>query len=126
MAVVNNLLSNTLYKIGWRRPQLQSDPSFDNDNIVEEQIEAEALLMKEDSRMVLVVDQEFENVPAWVEYNAENGDFSIVMTQGQVALLSLTVPNDDLDAMKLAQRLLLITNVKDKKLMHFLPFLLKG
>ncbi len=125
MPIVNNLLSNTLYKIGWRQQYAESALPFDNGAVVEE-LKADALLMKEDNRVVLVIDQEFDDVPGWIEYDAGSGEFALAMTQGQVAVLSLDIPNDDLEPMKLAQRLLLITNVEDKKLMHFLPFLLRN
>lgn len=77
---------------------------------------ADALLLKEDDRIVLSVDFFFSDIPSWLEWDAGTKKLAIVQMGGAVAELALELPESHVIDFEKARRVYLITRKGQKRL----------
>lgn len=134
---VRKVLANAINIFGARRSSSNTlSNRFGDDNPGDLELDEDiyeirdnAALMREDNRLVLVVDTQLNDVPSWMQLNPEPGQrrISITFQSGRVANLSMIIPDDDIQVLKQSRRILLVSNDDDgRKIMHFLPFVMHG
>lgn len=84
-----------------------------------------ASFVRHNGRTVLVVMKDLGDMPSWIEYDASLGQFSIVQNGGSVAYLRLFLQNEDQDAVKQDDRILLVTKVQEQQVAHHLQFIVR-
>lgn len=77
---------------------------------------ADALLLREDDKIVLSVDFFFSDIPSWLEWDTETKKLAIVQMGGAVAELNLELPESHIIDFEKAKRVLLITRKGQKRL----------
>lgn len=87
---------------------------------------ADALLLREDDRIVLSVDFFFSDIPSWLEWDSETRKLAIVQMGGAMAELALELPESHVIDFERAKRIYLVTrkghkrleSANDQKLVH--------
>jgi hypothetical protein len=128
---LNDLLSNFLYKLKVQKPSEAGQPPLRNlpetpPAGTSGKLDADAVLLAEDGRVVLSVGHDFADVPSWVEWDAGTGRLSIVQMAGAVAELALTLPAEAKEKLGPLRRLALVTGSGPEKLMHHITFIARG
>ncbi len=133
---INDFLTQCLYNIGWKRSSVEEEPVNDDEKVTaskaapvrgtQGEIKADALMMKEDDKLVLVVDQELEDVPSWVEWDIATDKLLIVQTGGATAELNKLIPSEKREILEEVQRFMLVTNSGGERVAHYLPFLIRN
>lgn len=77
---------------------------------------ADALLLREDDRIVLSVDFFFSDMPSWIEWDSERKKLAIVQMGGAVAELDLDLPESHVIDFEKARRVYLVTRKGQKRL----------
>lgn len=77
---------------------------------------ADALLLREDDRIVLSVDFFFSDIPSWLEWDVGTGKLGIVQMGGAIAELKLDIPETHVIDFENAKRVLLVTRKGQKRL----------
>lgn len=127
-AKIKNLFTFCLY-FGNRKkvsdvaaePKHSEQPPIGTDGL----IKSNASFVRHNGRTVLVVMLDLGDVPSWVEYDSEIKQFSIVQNGGSVAYLSIFLQDEDQEAVKNDDRILLVTKVKDQQIVHHLQFVVR-
>ena len=122
LASLHRLLTYYLYKWGIRPapvdpvrvPETPSQPLVGSHGL----LEAEAILMIQDPYVVLVVDHEFLDIPAYVEWDPTRRSIGIVQSGGAVAELRTLVPADVKELFETARTILLMTRFNGTKVAH--------
>ena len=86
-------------------------------------ITKEPALGYEDGFLVMVLDHSFESIPSWVEWDAERKVFSIMQMAGEVDEVKAQIAPEHLQMLKMARKLLLVSNDNDNRIVHFVPYL---
>ena len=86
-------------------------------------IASDAAVIVKEERIVLVVDQDFEDIPSWVEWDIGLNKLSVAQMGGSTAALNSLVPLDELDRFKQLDRILLIARYQGQRIVHYLTFL---
>ncbi|MCS5597230.1 MAG: hypothetical protein VYC19_02535 [Pseudomonadota bacterium] len=102
-------------------PKHSEQPPIGTDGL----IKSNASFVRHNGRTVLVVMLDLGDVPSWVEYDSEIKQFSIVQNGGSVAYLSIFLQDEDQEAVKNDNRILLVTKVKDQQIVHHLQFVVR-
>ena len=122
-----NFLRNLLYKIGIGSPP--EEPRKEAPAYVSQpkarfgKIDGEAIFAMKDGYLVVILDHQFDDVPSWIEWDAERKIVSITHLGGDMDEVSADIKEEHVDALIDAKRVLLASNQNDKKIVHFVPFL---
>lgn len=88
-------------------------------------IEKEAIFALENNELVVIVDHNFEEIPSWIEWDYERKTVSIVQQKGHIEEAEAKLTESFIAKLKDKNKLLLVSNDNDKKIVHFLPFILR-
>lgn len=77
---------------------------------------ADALLLKEDDKIVLSVDFFFSDMPSWIEWDSERKKLGIVQMGGAIAELDLELPESHIVNFEKARQVYLVTRKGQKRL----------
>jgi hypothetical protein len=128
---LKNLLTGLLYKLGiWKdsggagftppRPGSHDVPAGTHGRL-----EADAVILSEDDRVVLSIGHDFADVPSWVEWDMKTGRLSVAQMGGAFAELRLQLPLFYKERMKNVKRLALVTGSGQEKTMHYIAFIMR-
>jgi hypothetical protein len=130
-AKLKSLLTGLLYKLGiWKESGDSAQPSprpeaHDIPAGTHGRLEADAVILSEDNRIVLSVGHDFEDVPSWVEWDMKTGRLSVAQMGGALAELKLQLPLFYKERMKNVKRLALVTGSGPEKMMHYIAFIMR-
>jgi hypothetical protein len=85
-------------------------------------IEADAALVIKEDKAVLVVDQEFKDIPSWIEWDSSLNTISITQMGGATASLNTFIPPEAIVKLEEINRILLIARYHGRRVVHFLAF----
>jgi len=127
---LKSLLTGLLYKLGiWKEsagvaqnPQAEVHPAPAGTH---GRLEADAVILSEDDRIVLSIGHDFEDVPSWVEWDMKTGRLSVAQMGGALAELKLQLPLFYKERMKNVKRLALVTGQGHEKMMHYVAFIMR-
>ncbi len=128
--MLKDLLTQLVYKLCiWRKAE-DDDSSFVADEEVKSPkgvnglLDVETALLFEDSRVILMVDYDFSDVPSWIEGDTETKSISIVQMGGAVANVKMTLPEQEKERWQNLKRIALVSGTGSQKLMHYVSFTL--
>ena len=130
-AKLKSFLTGLLYKLGIWKESGESDrasPRPDAHDIpagTHGRLEADAVILSEEDRIVLSVGHDFEDVPSWVEWDMKTGRLSVAQMGGALAELRLQLPLFYKERMKNVKRLALVTGSGHEKTMHYIAFIMR-
>jgi hypothetical protein len=123
-AALNRFLTYCMYLLGVRK----EDPVYAGPPVPERPekplvgtngpIEAEVLVMREENRVVMVVDYDFEDIPEWIEWDVGRGVIGIVQMGGAVAEVKSVIPPEKSAMFKETTHLVLATRFEGRRMMH--------
>ena len=128
---LKSLLTGLLYKLGiWKESagvgetaspaEIHPAPAGTHGRL-----EADAVILSEDDRIVLSIGHDFEDVPSWVEWDMKTGRLSVAQMGGALAELKLQLPLFYKERMKNVKRLALVTGSGPEKMMHYVAFIMR-
>ena len=93
-------------------------------------LDAPALLLSEDDRVILTVDYFFADIPSWLEWDGATGKLAVVQMGGAVAELGLNIPDSHIINLEQARRVYLITRMaqdaaNDSKIVHAVSLIVR-
>lgn len=117
-----------MHKLGLGSP---NEPETDDSPVyVEDQtepkrgkIDQEPVLGNKDGYLVMVVQHTFANIPSWVEWDKERKIVTITQMNGDMDEAALDLKEEHIDKLKDVQKLLLVSNDNEEKIMHYVQFL---
>ncbi len=123
MSFLKRLLTFFRYIIGYKPDEASTSFVY---KAVEEKpligtngpIDADILVMKEDDRVIIVVDHDFLDVPEWVEWDVSRNVFGVVQLGGAVAEMKNVIPPEKADMFKNCQNTYLSTRFAGKHIVH--------
>lgn len=127
MTVIMNFLRKLLYKIGiglpMEEPQKEAPMGEQQPDFRVGKIDTEAIFAIKDGYLVVILDHLFEDVPSWMEWDAERRVVSITHLGGNMDEVEADIKDEHVYALIDAKRVLLASNSNDKKIVHFVPFI---
>ena len=121
MSFISRLLEFLGLKKKTKTPARPSPPVAGTEGI----LEADAALVLKEDRIVLVVDQEFKDIPGWIEWDIGMNKLSIAQMGGATASLNALVPLEAADRLRSVNRMLLIAKYHGRRVVHFLAFVIR-
>lgn len=88
-----------------------------------QKVDAEAIFAIKDGYLVVILDHQFNDVPSWMEWDAERKIASITHLGGNTDEVEADIKDEHVYALIDAKRVLLASNSNDKKIVHFVPFI---
>lgn len=86
-------------------------------------IDTEAIFAIKDGYLVVILDHRFDDVPSWMEWDAERKVVSITHLGGNMDEVEADIKDEYVYALIDAKRVLIASNSNDKKIVHFIPFI---
>jgi len=90
-------------------------------------ISTEPLIAMNDGYLVVVVNHVFEDMPSWVEWDAERHVLTIMQMGGQMDEAHVDIKPEEYESLKRMRKLLLVSNDnkdnKSEKIVHYVAFL---
>lgn len=128
MTLIHKFLNHLMHILG-HRPKKQPE-SIVEKVYVEDQTEPkrnkinlEPILGFKDDYLVMVVQHRFDNVPSWVEWDSDRKTVTITQMNGDIDEAKLELKTEHLNKLKNVQKLLLVSNDNEEKIMHYVQFL---
>ena len=81
-------------------------------------INADALFVKENNKLALVVDHEFDDVPSWVEWDLRQQKLRVMEMGGDIVELNTLIEKKDAEDFRGFKSLYLVTNHGEQKIRH--------
>jgi hypothetical protein len=126
MGSIIKLLTNFLYFLGLKKevrlPSAPADLSRSGYEPRLTKIEKHAVFGYKEGYLVVIVDHQFENVPSWIEWDANRETVNITHMNEDMLEAPASIQRDHIDTITGAIKVLLVSNNKNEKIMHFLPF----
>ena len=80
-----------------------------------------------DGHLVIVIDHVFEDIPSWIEWDAEREMLTITQMGGQMDETHVHIEQDAYESLRRMRKLLLISNDNaqktEEKIVHYIAFL---
>lgn len=83
----------------------------------------EPVLGFKDGYLVMVVQYKFDNIPSWVEWDGDRKIVTITQMNGDIDEADLELKAEHLERLQDVQKMLLVSNDNDEKIMHYVQFL---
>lgn len=90
-------------------------------------LSVDALLVRDRERdkLVLVVDQDLGDIPAWVDWEMTSDTIGIAQQNGAYATIGIKVAPVFRDELKGSKRLLIVTRKNELNIVHHVPFIVR-
>ncbi len=88
-------------------------------------IEAEPHFAMKDGHLVMAIEHRFEDMPIWVEWDEKQQFLRIAQMGGQVDTAKVKISRDHYQALRSWRKLLLVTNYRGEKIIHYVPFIIR-
>lgn len=89
-------------------------------------IKARPHIAVKDGHLVMIVEHLFEDMPAWVEWDEKKQVLRISQMGGQVDIVKAKISPEHCAEIKGRRKMLLVTNFRGEKIIHFVPFIIRG
>ncbi len=81
-------------------------------------LDADLLVMREDDRVIVVVDHDFTDMPEWVEWDVSRNIFAIAQMGGAVAEMKNVIPPDKAMLFHDSRNVFLATRFEGRHVVH--------
>lgn len=128
MTFINKIFNHLMHILGLRSKK-EPEPVIEKVYVEEQtepkrnKIDQEPILGFKDSYLVMVVQHRFENIPSWVEWDSDRKTVTITQMNGDIDEAKLDLKTEHLERLKNVQKLLLVSNDNEEKIMHYVQFL---
>lgn len=128
MTIFNNIFNYLMHILGLRTKK-EPEPVVEKVYVEEQtepkrnKIDLEPILGFKDNYLVMVVQHRFENIPSWVEWDSDRKTVTITQMNGDIDEAKLDLKTEQLERLKNVQKLLLVSNDNEEKIMHYVQFL---
>ena len=89
-------------------------------------IESDAVVLKQDDNLVMVLDYDLGDMPAWIEWDTCTNLMSIAQVGGEVAQIAAIIPPEESSILNMFKRLILVTKIGEERVSHMVPFLIRS
>ena len=91
------------------------------------ELNVKSALVFEDDKIILAVEYDFEEAPLYIDFDLDNYHIQIVQQTGDVATLAqTTIPAEEMDNIRKARSIALVSGIGQDKLLQVLKLRLRG
>ncbi len=88
-------------------------------------ITPEIVAVLDEGKLAIVIDRELAEIPAWVELQISTAKFTLFYQNGSSEELNFSMPKEELEELRNAKAVTIVSNENERKLIQRLRFVIK-